>query len=320
MLLSVLLSRASSFIQLRRVLTSTRQTPSSHPRYICQTNGTRKIYRLQVGFICCVACVEIPQRAQSLAQIILTAINLGIRSLSSNKRALLQHQVVDDIQKISFLLGPTGADDPPFLHLFGPSAPPFKLILFPLYTHVLRLSPSLPTGPSQREEFCEFFTEVIVSFPFFPRLQVGRQLLPHAFYISLDLAGSFSSDWELECSRSFIPSSPAFPSLCEPSSGLTLLLKSLQSSSIFVHLLLRRDLWFSRVYKLEFKKKKKEGNPYPRTWPLSSRLYMSRYSLLRLGPLTWGLLSPRPRTCHRQFSLPRSGTHSDAILPTVMIT
>ena len=67
-------------------------------------------------------------------------------------------------------------------------------------------------------------------------------------------------------------------------------------------------------------KKKKEGNPYLRTWPLSSRLYVSRYSLLRLGPLTWGLLSPRPRTRHRQFSLPRSGTHSDVIYPTVIIT
>ena len=61
---------------------------------------------------------------------------------------------------------------------------------------------SSTAGPSQREESRKFFAEVIVSFPFFPRLQV----LAHAFYIDMDLASSFSADWEPECSRSFIPS------------------------------------------------------------------------------------------------------------------
>ena len=58
---------------------------------------------------------EDPQRApgQSLAQTILTTINLGIGSLSSNKRALLHHHVVYVIQTFSSLLGPTGANDSP---------------------------------------------------------------------------------------------------------------------------------------------------------------------------------------------------------------
>jgi hypothetical protein len=65
-----------------------------------------------IGFICC-AETRIPQRAQSLAQTILTTINLSTRSLPSNKRVLLQHQVVDFIQTFSSLPGPTGADDSP---------------------------------------------------------------------------------------------------------------------------------------------------------------------------------------------------------------
>ena len=130
---------------------------------------------------------RIPQRVHFLGRSILTTFHLGLGSLPAAGQARLLNKartifyIFHDFQVIP---GVGGA-------AFGPRAPP--LCPWSHYVPLFRRGQAFP-GQVQNT-----WAEVLLSYPFFDRLEV----LTRALVVTFDLARTSSSAFDLECSRSF---------------------------------------------------------------------------------------------------------------------